>query len=108
MTRTVRMGWKLRQVMAAREMFATSDLVPLLAQRGVSLSRQYVHRLVTTPPQRINTDLLAALCDILECTAADLLELQVNEERQPKALGDSGPGIGELRPIRANLRRPPQ
>lgn len=80
--------------------------MPLLAQRGVPLSRQYVHRLVTTPPQRINTDVLAALCDILECTAADLLQLEVSEQRQSKAADSKGSGIGDLRPVRANVRRP--
>ena len=29
--------WHLRQLMATRGMFATSDLVPLLASRGVRL-----------------------------------------------------------------------
>jgi hypothetical protein len=29
--------WRLRQIMAEQEMFHTSDLVPLLAERGVSL-----------------------------------------------------------------------
>ena len=32
--------WHLRQLMAARGMFATSDLVPLLASRGVKLSQR--------------------------------------------------------------------
>ena len=34
--------WNLRRLMAERDMFATSDLVPLLAERGVSLSREQV------------------------------------------------------------------
>lgn len=107
MSRTVSMRWDLRQVMAARGLFQTSELLPLLAERGVALSRQYVHRLVTTAPQRVNIELLAALCDILECTAADLLALEVSEQRQPKAVdaGD-GRGIGQLRPVRAVVRRP--
>ena len=37
--------WHLRQLMAARGMFATTDLVPLLASRGVELSREQVYRL---------------------------------------------------------------
>ena len=31
--------WHLREVMAARGMFATTELGPLLAERGVLLSR---------------------------------------------------------------------
>ena len=36
--------------MAGRGMFATSDLVPLLAARGVVLSREQVYRLVAKVP----------------------------------------------------------
>src|SRR5262245_20265950 len=39
MTRKMGYRWHLRQLMAARDMFQTSDLVPLLAERGVILSR---------------------------------------------------------------------
>ena len=77
-----------------------------LHERGIELSRQMVHRIVTKPPQRINTDLLAALCDILDCTPSDLLELHVDHQRQAPAVGDHGPGIGDIRPIRARVRRP--
>lgn len=99
------MRWNLRQLMAAKGMFQTTDLLEPLHDRGVELSRQMVHRIVTKTPQRINTDLLAALCDILDCTPNDLLELRVEEQR-PRAVNDHGPGIGELRPVRARIRRP--
>ena len=36
--RTVTMQWNLRQVMADRAIFATSELVPLLAERDIHLS----------------------------------------------------------------------
>src|SRR5437868_265331 len=39
--------WHLRLRMAEKGMFQTSDLVPLLAERGVQLSREQVFRLVT-------------------------------------------------------------
>jgi DNA-binding Xre family transcriptional regulator len=66
--------WHLRMVMAERGLFATSDLVPLLAERGVMLSREQVYRLVAKVPERLSLTTLAALCDILECTPADLIE----------------------------------
>ena len=71
--RTV-MGWNLRQVMATHGMYQTSELVPLLAERGVHLSREHVYRLVARTPQRLNMDVLAALCDILDCSPNDLFE----------------------------------
>jgi hypothetical protein len=32
--------WNLRKIMATRDMFATTDLVPLSADRGTHLSRE--------------------------------------------------------------------
>ena len=57
--------WHLRQLMAARDMFATTDLGPLLAERGVELSAAQVYRLVTGTPERLSLRTLVALCDIL-------------------------------------------
>lgn len=107
MTRQVSMAWNLRQLMAARGMFQTTDLLGPLAEHGIEISRQMVHRIVTKAPQRINLDLLAALCDILGCTAADLLEVQV-AHTQParRAVGETGPAIGTIRPVPAKVRRP--
>ena len=47
--------WHLRRLMAEQEMFATTTLVPLLAERGVVLSEAQVYRLVTGTPV-IGTD----------------------------------------------------
>jgi DNA-binding Xre family transcriptional regulator len=77
MTRHVTMQWNLRQVMADRGIFQTSELLPLLQQRGVNVSREHVYRLVTRTPQWINIDILAALCDALGCGADELLSLVV-------------------------------
>ena len=65
MTKKMGYHWHLRQKMAERGLFQTSELVPLLAERGVHLSREQVYRLVTQPPQRMSMDTLVALCDIL-------------------------------------------
>ncbi len=66
--------WHLRRVMADHGMFATTELVPCLAERGIRLSREQVYRLVTRVPERLNLRVLAALCDILGCSVADLIE----------------------------------
>lgn len=94
--------WHLRQLMAAREMYATSDLVPLLASRGVVLSREQVYRLVAKVPERLSLQTLAALCDILECTPADLVECV--RETAPAAQGKaSRSAVRQLRPRRARV-----
>jgi DNA-binding Xre family transcriptional regulator len=96
--------WNLRKLMATRDMFQTSDLVPLLAERGISLSREQVFRLVTQPPQRLSMDTLAALCDILECTPNDLIEIEVTDTQIRKAAGDRVPSAPQNR--RTRIRRP--
>jgi DNA-binding Xre family transcriptional regulator len=96
--------WHLRQLMAAREMFATSDLVPLLAERGVILSREQVFRLVTQDPQRLSLDTLAALCDILDVGVGELIEpVVVNGSIRKRAAAGSGapPAVR-----RTTIRRP--
>jgi DNA-binding Xre family transcriptional regulator len=61
--------------MAERGMFATTDLLDPLAQRGITLSREQVYRLVAQVPQRLSLATLAALCDIFDCQPGDLIEL---------------------------------
>ena len=100
--------WRLRQVMAEHEMFQTSDLVPLLAERGVVLSREQVYRLVTQPPQRMNMDTLVALCDILACTPNDLIKpTVVNTQAKKTASGETG-SVLPLDQRRTVIRRPGQ
>jgi DNA-binding Xre family transcriptional regulator len=93
--------WHLRRVMADHGMFATTELVPLLAQRGVRLSREQVYRLVTGTPERLNLAVLVALCDILGCRAEDLIEpVAAAAARKTK-----GPGGGTDTPPRPRPRR---
>lgn len=101
--------WKLRELMALRGWFQTTDLVPLLAERGVHLSREQVFRLVTKTPQRLNVDVLVALCDILSCSPGDLIEAVEEPTTVAKTGTDAeARGIGDLRPIPARIRRPDQ
>lgn len=96
--------WNLRKLMADADMFQTTDLGPLLAERGINLSREQVFRLVTQPPQRLSMDTLAALCDILGCTPNDLIEVEaVNAEVRKTADGSVGP-VPAVR--RTSIRRP--
>ena len=81
--------WHLRRLMAEQEMFATTTLVPLLAERGIVLSEAQVYRLVTGTPERLSLRTLAALCDILGCTPNDLIE-PVAETAATRATGTTG------------------
>ncbi|GAA2837322.1 helix-turn-helix domain-containing protein [Crossiella cryophila] len=96
--------WRLRLRMAEKGYFQTSDLVPLLAERGIVLSREQVFRLVTQPPQRLSMDTLAALCDILDCQPNDLIEVQVVNEKVRKVAGEAKRSAPQAR--RTTIRRP--
>src|SRR5215510_2597411 len=66
--------WNLRALMAQRNLWKTTELMPLLQSRGVNLSESQVYRLVTGTPERIPARTFAALRDILACTPNDLFE----------------------------------
>ena len=97
--------WRLRQVMADREMFATTDLLEPLAQRGIGLSSSQVYRLVVDRPERLSLKILMALLDILDCTMDDLIEPVAAADSATKSRRAAGGeiGIGALRPKRARI-----
>lgn len=96
--------WNLRQVMADREMFATTDLLAPLATRGITLSSSQVYRLVVDRPERLSLKILMALLDILDCSMEDLIEPVAAPEAQKRTKAAGGEtGIGALRPKRARI-----
>lgn len=100
--------WHLRQVMAARGMFATTDLIAPLAQRGITLSSSQVYRLVTERPERLSLKVLMALLDILDTTMAELVEpiaTATPSSRSKAVAGGGDAGVGDLRPKRARITR---
>jgi hypothetical protein len=105
MARRLDYRWHLRQAMAARGMFATTDLVPLLADRGITLSASQVYRLVAERPERLSLKVLVALLDILGCSMEELIEPVAAAEaaRGSKAVGGTDAGVGGLRPKRARV-----
>jgi hypothetical protein len=98
--------WHLRQVMATRGMFATTDLIGPLAQRGIRLSSSQVYRLVTERPERLSLTILMALLDILECAMEELIEpVTAGPGKKTRIArgGAGGAGVGDLRPKRARI-----
>lgn len=109
MTQTL--SWRLRHLMAERGLFQTTDLVEPLREQGIGLSREQIFRLVTQPPQRLNIEVLAALCTVLECTPNDLLQLTSASHQAPIVkTGTDRPTatINAHEVVRARVRRPTQ
>src|SRR5947209_20597206 len=105
MVRTLDYRWRLRKVMANRGMFATTDLIEPLAQRGIHLSSSQVYRLVAERPERLSLKVLMALLDILDCSMDELIEpvAAAGSVGKSKAVGATEVGVGELRPKRARI-----
>jgi DNA-binding Xre family transcriptional regulator len=99
--------WRLRLVMAQAGMFKATDLTPRLAEHGIALSESQVWRLVTGKPARLNMQVLAALCEILDCQPGDLIVLTDAPRTRKRAGAKPGPALGkELAPKQVKLRRP--
>ena len=111
MKRQVSYTWRLAELMAARGMHNSNELIPLLVERGIQLSRPQVYRVVHQRPERVSLQLIAALCDILSCGVDDLLTVTATDVRRRKASSSSptapAPNVVELnkavRPRRARV-----
>jgi DNA-binding Xre family transcriptional regulator len=100
--------WRLRELMAERGLFMTTEIVPLLKAQGIDLSREQVYRIATGVPQRLSLDLLGALCSILECTPDDLIQFKEVLKRR-RAVGESlidPKSLKDIRPLPTEVVRP--
>lgn len=84
MKREVQYRWRLAELMAARGLHNTTDLIPLLAERGITLSRPQVYRLVNQKPERVALQVIAAICDIFSCGPEDLITVTAADIRARK------------------------
>jgi DNA-binding Xre family transcriptional regulator len=107
MARKLDYRWNLRQVMASRGMFQTTDLIGPLGDREIRLSSSQVYRLVTERPERLSLKILMALLDILDCSMEDLIEpaAAASPAGKARAARGAGTGVGDLRPKRARVAR---
>ncbi|WP_328641134.1 helix-turn-helix transcriptional regulator [Streptomyces canus] len=115
MTAKLDYQWHLRELMAHRGMFSTTDLRPLLAERGIDLSASQIYRLVTEKPERLSMKTLMALLDILGCRMDELIEpVRATSKVRRTASGEASSGghaetgVGSFRPKRARILPDPQ
>ncbi|HEY4993966.1 MAG TPA: helix-turn-helix transcriptional regulator [Nakamurella sp.] len=107
MKRKVGYTWRLREVMAEHRVFTATGLVLLLRERGIDLSASQVHRLVSGTPERMSLQVMAALCDILSCTPADLVVTTAENAGVRKTATGDRPAqpadVAKLRPRPARI-----
>jgi len=68
--------WRLPIVMAERRIYKKSDLHKLLTDVGLEISTVHVGRIFKDMPELLNSDLLLALMQVLDCTLDDLLRVE--------------------------------
>ena len=107
MKRQVEYTWRLSELMAARGLHNTTDLIPLLAERGIILSRPQVYRIVNQKPERVALQVIAAICDIFSCGPEDLITVTAADVRARKTRTANSPNVVDLnrtvRPRRARI-----
>lgn len=69
----VQIEWRLRKVMATRDVWTATELRELLIERaGFEISLQSVSDLVKKQPVQVKVATLEALCTTLRCTPNEL------------------------------------
>lgn len=86
--------WKLKEKMAEKGIWRCTDLTKLLNAHGVKITSSMVTIIVDKMPERINTRVLDAICDILECTPSDILIHIPSGKNAEKLLKVVGEDVG--------------
>jgi DNA-binding Xre family transcriptional regulator len=64
----------------------------------LELTALQVYRLVTDKPERLSMKVLIALCDILDCTPADLGDPYAESAADRESAGEPTAAVTELKP----------
>jgi DNA-binding Xre family transcriptional regulator len=86
----VQLRWRLKQVMASRDVWKGTELRELLARRAnFNLSLPSISALMNNQPVQMKTETLQALCTALKCTPDELYGVvpprEVSLGDEPKA-----------------------
>jgi DNA-binding Xre family transcriptional regulator len=95
--------WKLRKVMAERNIWSGSELGRLIKDlAGYSLSAASISALINEQPKQVKAETMNALCTALECTPNDLWEFKMvayKKQKTEKAVPIAKVANGKLPPI---------
>ena len=98
-----RLVWRLRVVMAERDIRTITHLAHLLGERGIEISTQQLTRVVNDIPSRLSIELLAGLIEVLDCGVEDIIMVTSEPKDEPKAAG----GNTDRAPSRPPRKRRP-
>lgn len=97
--------WRLRELMAGKGLFSAVQLQQALADHGVTLGPSQAHELVTRAPKQPRTAVLFALCEVLDCTLADLwvVHQAAAKPAEGKVAAGARERLATLKPVAARL-----
>lgn len=70
--------WRLRVLMAERDIRTATSLQAMLHDVGVHISSQQLVRVINGLPARLNTELLAGLLTVLQCGVDELIVVKAS------------------------------
>ena len=108
MRRDVNYEWRLAEMMARHGMHNSTDLAPLLRERGIDLSPSQIYRIVTQRPKRVSMMLIAALANIFQCGPQDLMTFTAADAKKPRKAAAAGNVVNladAIKPVRARITR---
>lgn len=74
-----RLSWRLRVMMAERNITTATELQRLLEKSGFQITSSQLTRIIKERPDRVSTELLDHLLDVLKCDIGDLLRSDLVE-----------------------------
>ncbi|HEY3035330.1 MAG TPA: helix-turn-helix transcriptional regulator [Streptosporangiaceae bacterium] len=97
--------WRLRELLAGKGLFSAVQLQQALGEQGVRIGASQAHELLTRAPRQPRMAVLFALCEVLDCTLADLW--RVHQAATVPAEGKVAAGargrLAQLKPVPARL-----
>lgn len=78
-----RLAWKLRVMMSERNITTAVELHRLVVKSGYDIASSQLTRIINTRPERISTDLLDHLLEVLNCEVGDLLRSEPVSDENP-------------------------
>lgn|SRR5574341_1710496 len=95
--------WRLRELMAGKGLFSAVQLQQALADHDVTLGPSQAHELMTRAPKQPRTAVLFALCEVLDCTLADLwvVHQAAAKPAEGKVAAGARQRLAKLKPVAA-------
>lgn len=106
-TLTHKLSWRLRVMMAERNISTATHLQRLLGKSGYFVTSSQLTRVIKERPERISTDLLDHLLEILDCDIDDLLRKDPVSVEGVTPEKSSNKYVETTKPKKERVRREP-